>query len=278
METLIRIFRNFREYFILVLFAGISLFFISQSNSTLVGLIRTVSLDASGNLHSLVHNLSPTNILSENDQVMRDANIRLMEEIMELRQLKYENIRLRKLLEFRKSAPSTLVPAEVIGQTRNAFTNYLTISAGESEGVLPNMPVLLENGLVGKVQYTSKTYSVVQTLFNRDFRVSAIAKRSRIKGIIRWEKGDYLLLSNVLKTADIAIGDTIMTSSFSTIFPPDIFIGTVISVGTGPTGVFNRITVKPGMNLGTLEWVFVRRSLPDNERKDLEDLLKTQAL
>jgi len=277
-ETLIRIFRHFREYFVLVLFAGISFFLISRSDSTLVHLIRTVSLAATGSLYSLAENLNPSYILRGKDQAMRNANIRLMEEIMELRQLKYENTRLRKLLEFRASAPSTLVPAEVIGQRRTAFTNYLTISTGKSEGVSPGMPVLLENGLVGKVQYASNTYSIVQTLFNRDFRVSAIVKRSRVKGIIRWEKGDYLLLSNVLKTADVAIGDTITTSSFSTIFPPDIFIGTVVSVGTGPTGVFNRITVKPGMNLGTLEWVFVRRSLPNSERKDLEDLLETQAL
>jgi rod shape-determining protein MreC len=147
----------------------------------------------------------------------------------------------------------------------------ITLNAGSDDSIAVNMPVINEDGLVGKIIATSGQYSIAQLALHRDFRATAKTIRSRIDGFIAWDEGDGLLLQNVSKTADVIPGDTVVTSEYSNIFPPEVMVGVIRSIGPG-TGSSSRIEVEPRVNFAALERVFIIRYRSSPEREHLEKL------
>ena len=131
------------------------------------------------------------------------------------------------------------------------------------------MPVITDKGLVGKIVATSTDYSIAQILLNKDLRVSVKDERSRVDGIIAWEGGDRLLMKNVSKSSDVLVGDVIITSEYSNVFPPGIPVGYVTSVGT-VDNLFKKVDVESFTSFVTLEEVFVLRYVTSEERMQLE--------
>jgi rod shape-determining protein MreC len=145
----------------------------------------------------------------------------------------------------------------------------MTLNVGKQDGVLPHMPVINEGGLVGVVSAVSKHYSVVRIVLNTDFRASAKVERSRVDGILAWD-GNALLLTNVAKTLDVKAGDLLVTSEYSSTYPPNIRVGVVREVTQQPGSLFKRVVVIPGVDFVTAEDVFLIAYTPDLERQELE--------
>ena len=90
------------------------------------------------------------------------------------------------------------------------------------------MPIVTESGLVGKIVATSSAMPSGRSCCNKDIRVSAKVQRSRVDGIIRWNGGDVpRIAERARRTIDVQAGDVIITSEYSSIFPPGIRIGIV---------------------------------------------------
>jgi rod shape-determining protein MreC len=138
------------------------------------------------------------------------------------------------------------------------------------------MPIISEMGLVGKIIATSKHYSIGQLMLNKDFRASAKIQRNRIDGIIVWNKGLNVELKNIVKTQEVRVGDVVMTSEYSSIFPPNIKIGTVTNVSEQPGSLFKQIEVLPSVDFTSLEQVFIVTAVQDTERINLEKKLVRQ--
>jgi rod shape-determining protein MreC len=132
------------------------------------------------------------------------------------------------------------------------------------------MPVISDEGLVGKVIAVGESYSLAQILYNKEFRVGAKVQRSRVDGILTWEGGGELRLTNVPKTQDVRTGDVVITSGYSNVFPKDITIGFVSSVRQKSGSLFHEISVQPAVDFPSLEQVFVILELPDSARAALE--------
>ena len=131
------------------------------------------------------------------------------------------------------------------------------------------MPVITEKGLIGKIVATSYNYSIAQILLNKDLKISSKDQRSRIDGILSWDGEKDLLMKNVSKSADVQLGDPIITSEYSNNFPPGIPIGKVIAVGT-LDNLFKNIQVESFVDFEKLEEVFVVIYLSSDERQQLE--------
>jgi rod shape-determining protein MreC len=216
------------------------------------------------------------NLINEN-QALREINVTLTDEVSRLREAQIENARLRDMLGIKRSTSYSMITTKIVEKSLHLMRNTITIDAGEADGVRQDMPLVSERGLVGKVIATSEHYSVGQLLLNKDFRASAKDSRSRVDGIIRWEGGEYLLLKNVPKTFDVQPGDTVITSSYSSTFPPNIEIGRVANVSDERGTLFKRIEVISGVDFIKLEEVFVIKSLPDSARESFEKgFLETQ--
>ncbi len=208
--------------------------------------------------------------IKRDNEILRQLNVNLSDEVNRLRQARLENIRLRAMLNMKERSEFNLVACDIIGKSLHLLRNTITINVGESDGIKVNMPVISETGLVGKIIATSNHYSICQLILNKDFRASAKVQRSRIDGIISWNGGESVQFKNVTKTQDVKEGDIVTTSEYSSIFPPDIKIGFVTKIGELQGSLFKDISVAPSVNFPSLEQVFVVITTIDPERIELE--------
>jgi len=270
MQFLLTLFRTFRAYIIAGILAAFSILLITTGDTPSVQVLRSAAVSFLGTIQNLTGWLATGFSSNEENEALRDVNMTLMEEVMQLRRLRWENQELRSMLAFRNHSLLPLIPAEIIGKNFSLGQTTVTLNVGERDSVLLMMPVITERGLVGKIVAVSHNYSIVQLAMNREFRITAKVNRSHVDGIIAWKQGDNLLLQNVWKTADVLVGDTIITSEYSNTFPPDIPIGIIQSIGHGDGGLFSKIEVRPHVQFKTLERVFVIRYTGSHERDTIE--------
>lgn len=207
-----------------------------------------------------------SNLRFENG-VLREQNLRLSLELLRLREARLENTRLRELLAFRSAQASSnnFMAAKVLAQNPARILNTILIDLGSRDGILPRLPVVTANGLVGRVLEVHDQTSIVQLLLDRNCRVSAVVQRqSRTQGIVTCEEGVFYL-KNVGVRNDIEVGDVVVSSGLGDVFPGGLYIGRVESLGEAGQELFREVVLTPGVNFSNLEEVFVlKEGMPQN--------------
>lgn len=260
----------FKEYILLVLFLIISLILLAVNENAQIRAIRSLTVASLGVLQESFGFLPNYFTLEREHRLLRELNVTLSEEVSRLREAGLENSRLRQLLQLKESAPNRYLSCNIVGKTLHFLRNTVTIDRGTDDGVQVNMPVVTDAGLVGKVVATSPRYAVCQTLLNREFRVSVKTQRSRVDGILACDSGERLFLKNVAKTLDVQSGDLVVTSEYSSVFPPGIPVGVVSKTAQAPGALFQSVEIMPSVDFATLEVAFVVTHLPDSMRVALE--------
>jgi rod shape-determining protein MreC len=262
----------YREYFLLALYVALSLFLLASNEGGQVRAMRSHLLVVTGTLQDIFVVIPNYFALRQENHALRTQNLTLTEEVSRLREARLENIRLRRLLNLKDRPAFQYLTARVVGATSQSLRNTITIDLGTDDGVKTNMPVVTDNGLVGKVTGTSNRYAVVQLLMHKDVRVSARVERSRVNGIIRWTGGRSLAFANVPTMFDVKTGDVIITSEFSSIFPSGIRIGIVAGTHAVAGELFQAVDVTPAVDFNRLEEVFVALHTPDSSRVAIDHL------
>ena len=270
MRTLLNILIAFKEYVLLILFLVISLILLSGNDNRQLKAVRAYTVGFLGYMQDAVSVIPNVFTLQRENEILRELNVNLSDEVSRLREARIENSRLRAMLGLRVEAPFDLVAADVVGKSLLLMRNTLTLNVGTKDGVAADMPIISEQGLVGKVIAVGDNYSLGQILLNKDFRAGAKVQRSRVDGILGWDGGSELRLTNVPKTQDVRTGDIVITSEYSNVFPKDITIGIVSSVRQKSGSLFHEISVFPAVDFAALEQVFVIAERPDSARAALE--------
>lgn len=164
--------------------------------------------------------------------------------------------------------------AKVVNNTVSLPNNTLTIARGENQGVHKNMGVISANGIVGVVINTSSNYAVVMSLLHRQSKVSASLKKTGETGQVLWDGVSplYVTMKNVPKSAQVAKGDSVVTSPYASYrFPQGIMIGTVMDIIDDKTSSFYTLRLKPATNFFNVEFVTVVENLQKDEQLKLED-------
>jgi rod shape-determining protein MreC len=203
----------------------------------------------------------------------REENERLKEQLERLTSQAIQDAtaaseveRLRALLDYRRSdefpADYDAVGATVIVDPPNRFEQHIVVSAGSEDGVRMNAPVLNDEGLVGKVTKVTRDQSRVTLLTDKESAVSAYDVRTEAYGVIRHGSGDSLVLDRVPKEERIVRDDVVVTSGrrfglLPSIYPRNIPIGMVTSVGQTDIDVNQQIQVEPFVDFSSLESVLV---------------------
>jgi rod shape-determining protein MreC len=122
--------------------------------------------------------------------------------------------------------------AKVISNNLSSFKNNLIINKGTKHGLKNEMGVISSTGIVGIINRTSKNYSSVMSVLNTETKINAKVKRTSHFGTLEWNglSNRELLLNDIPETADIKIGDSIITGGMSLIFPEGINIGVVSEI------------------------------------------------
>ena len=122
--------------------------------------------------------------------------------------------------------------AKVISNNLSSFKNHLIINKGINDGLKNEMGVINSTGIVGIINRTSKNYSSVMSILNIETKINAKVKRTSYFGTLEWDglSNSYLLLNDIPETADIKVGDSIITGGMSLIFPDGINVGVVSEI------------------------------------------------
>ncbi len=270
MRRLLDILQAFREYFLLMLFILVSLLLLASNDNVQIRTLRSLAVASVGYLEDILGFIPNYFELRQENNTLREVNLAQSEELSRLRAAALENAQLRHLLELKETSPLRYRAANVVGKTLYLLRNTITIDAGEADGVKVNMAIVSEAGLVGRVIATSNHYALGQILLNREFRASAKVQRSRVDGILFWEGGQHVQLKNVAKTLDVKVGDVVVTSEFSSIFPEGIKIGVVSRTSETPGALFQTVEITPSVDFSRLETVFVVMQLADSSRIALD--------
>ena len=174
---------------------------------------------------------------------------------------------LERLLGFRNDLNIDTLPAEVIGAGATSDFRVLTIDRGSKNGVVTNMAVIAPTGVVGRVVTPTHHASKVQLLIDRNAAAGALVERTRAQGIVVGKGEVIIRMDFVAATADVKIGDTIVTSGIDGIYPRGFVIGKVESVGSG-NGIYKTVEVRPSVDFSRLEEVLVVKTPPSQATPD----------
>ncbi len=200
---------------------------------------------------------------------LKVENAKLMLLTNRLREYALENSELRALLNFKNSTDYKLIPTSIIAKNISKTQGVFLMNSGIKDSIKKSMPVLNEKGLIGIVVEVSDNYSLVQTINSSAFKISATIPRSNINGIVAWN-GDGLVMKNIPATSDINKGDRVVTSILSTILPPSIPIGLVMSKESNISGLLSNIIIKPFVDVSTVKNVFVLATVKSSQIDSLE--------
>lgn len=247
-----------RDAFVLVICILLSFLLMITTDKDAGGPFRSIAMNSVGYFGQVIYRVQSYFDLTEENKVLRRQNTDLAYQNMQLQDALLENLRLRKLLGFREKSQLQLTAAEVIGQNPHDIVNGLLLNAGRERGIQKPAAVLTADGLVGKIINSDNNFSVCQILFDPNSRVSAKIQRNREFGVIAWDGGNQLKLLYITKTIKVHVGDVIVTSGMSQIFPENIKIGVVIDVSIESKGMFQDILVQPSVNFNRLEEVQIQ--------------------
>ena len=237
----------------------------STSANTVVGAVYEVS----GGISSYFH------LKSVNEDLL-DRNMLLEEQINNLEKaLKERQLDSIAVNSIRKMPQKDyqLFKARVIKNSLNLADNYITLDKGSSSGIHSEMGVVDGNGIVGIVYETSPSYSVVISVLNSKSNISCKIVGSDYFGYLKWEHGDsrYAYLKDLPRHAEFNLGDTVVTSGFSTVFPEGIMVGTVDDMSDSHDGLSYLLKIKLATDFGKLSDVRVIARNGQQEQKELEN-------
>lgn len=155
--------------------------------------------------------------------------------------------------------PFRIIHARVINNSINQRNNHFTIDRGSRDGLRQGMGVVSPHGIAGIIDQVGDQYSTAISILHSAARVSASIRRNQYFGSLVWKEIDpaHMILEAIPRQADIQIGDTIVTSGYSFIYPRGIFIGTVERFWTEGGSNYYTIEVKLHEDIARLDRVYV---------------------
>ncbi|HEX9973219.1 MAG TPA: rod shape-determining protein MreC [bacterium] len=247
----------YRDYLILVMLIIIALIIISSNHNRQIEYFKMTMVGCTSAVQEKWIAANDYLDLKQKNQQVQSENIRLALENSFMYEMELENQRLRELIGFKQQHEMKLIAAQVIGKDIREGIQSIVLDVGSEDSVTKNMPIVVADGLVGKIYQIGDDYSLGQILFDQNFRVSGKIQRSRVDGIIYWEKGDFCLLKAVPKRSDVAKDDWVITSGYGEIFPPGLKIGQILEISELPNDLFLHIKVNPAVDFEKLEEVFI---------------------
>jgi len=166
----------------------------------------------------------------------------------------------------------TYLPAKVINNSVQLWDNKLTLNRGSSHGVNRGMGIINDKGIVGIINNTSTNFSQALSLLHSQLRISATHKKSGHFGTLVWTENDpqFITLRDIHISAEVAIGDTIVTNRYSSVFPNGLLVGTIDDFVVERGTKIYKIKVKISQNLSKLDYVYIVNYLNKEEQIEVE--------
>ncbi len=195
------------------------------------------------------HFLAKDAIMTENFK-LRTKQLRLLGYTHKLLALEVENINLKKLFNSTTKEKLTFLVANTLHINPDPFKHQITLDRGKKQGTYIGQPIIDANGIMGAVISINALTSDVMLLTDKSISVPVVNARNGIRFIVVGTgKTNQLELQHVLSTADIAIGDTMLTSGLGRRYPAGYHVGIITEIHNNPGKTFATILLKPSAKL-----------------------------
>jgi len=195
-------------------------------------------------------------IKKENRLLTRELD-ELKAQLNQLEELKLENQRLNKAIDFQQKAPMKLVAAKVTGLDLMLEHRTIRINRGTEHGVTKGQAVITFDGVVGYIYNAEPRSSQVLVLTDRYAVIDGIVQRTRARGIVAGRSVDRCQLKYLHRSDDVVVGDLVVSSGLDNIFPKGFPVARVISVEKKNYGVTQKVELEPVVDPSRLEEIFV---------------------
>lgn len=193
----------------------------------------------------------------EENETLRSELAEMREENLQLEEALVASGRLQRIAEMRDEFDIPMLAAELVGVDVSAWFRSALVDRGRTHGVRSGMPVISDAGLVGLVTATSRQAAKIMLLIDRQMALDGVIQRSRARGIVRGAQNDELSFEFVARHGDVEVGDVLITSGLGGVYPKGLRIGEVTHVGPSDAQMLQTATVRPGVDFGRLEQVFL---------------------
>lgn len=275
MRNLIDFLVKYNYWLFFILLEVLCFLLLFRFNSHQKGVYFTSANAVAGKVYEISGGITSYFHLKSVNADLLDRNLMLEQKISTLedalKDLRVDSMEIQRL----KDSPVfayDLIKANVINNSLAKTDNYITIDRGKNDGVRPDMGVVDANGVVGIVYMTSDHYAVVLSLLNSKANISCKIQGSDYFGTLKWENGDarFAYLKDLPRHATFEIGDTVVTSGYSTVFPPGSMVGTIDDMTDSNDGLSYLLKVKLAADFGKLGTVRLFSKNGQLEQLELE--------
>jgi len=184
------------------------------------------------------------------------SNRELRAELVAVNEVKLENKRLKKLLDFVEADPRIVLPALVVAEDASSWSRTIVIDKGTEHGVHIGIPVVVAEGVVGRVIKAASNSARVLLVTDASSSIAGLVERTRTRGVARGN-GLSLSLEFTLRDDPVEADDLIVTSGMGGVFPKGLVVGRVTAVKRNDFELFQQIELTPVVDFSRLEEVLV---------------------
>lgn len=248
MRNLLEFLSRHNHWFVFVLLEVISTVLLFRYNSYQGSVWFSSANAVSGKLFEWNSAVGQYFSLIDVNEQLTQRNIYLEREVEQLSEKLRTATRDSSLVEkMQKNVIAGLqtIPAKVVSSSLDKANNFITIDKGSLDGVKKDMGVICGTGVVGIVYLTSDHYSVIIPVLSQQSSISCAIKGRGYFGYLKWTGGSpaSAYVDDIPRHAHFKLGEYVVTSGYSSVFPPGIFVGRIKHVYNSENGMSYRLKV-----------------------------------
>jgi len=263
MQRLFNFFIKNKTFVLFLLLFSYALSITVQSHEYHRSKFLNSSNQITGSVYGTFHSITQYFNLKQENRLLLEENNRLKTKVFNQK----DSIPVDSVLEYKYD----LFPSLVYKNSYALTNNYLTLNKGQNDSIKEDYGVITSKGIVGIIDATSKNYSRVLSVLNTNSRVNVKLKKTNYFGTLSWDgkSPEITQLKDIQDLVKLSVGDTVVTSGYSSTFPPNIPVGSVESFDLNDTEDLYIIDVKLFNNMKNLEHVYIIKNTDINELKAL---------
>jgi len=273
MRNLLIFISKYNAFFFFIIFFAFSLSLVLRNNSFQRASVLNSSNVLIGQSYQRINSLRDYLSLKQVNDSLAKENARLRSQLET--SFYVDGVEQKTVKDTNKLQQYTFIVAQVVNNSIHQKNNSITIDRGRRHGIKSGMGVMGPSGVIGIVSNVSEHYSTIQSLLHQDTRISARIAENQAFGSLVWGQEGFdpqvAVLRDIPNHVDVKKGYRIITSGYSSLFPADIPIGTVLISRKKNGEASSDIKVELSTDFSTLSYVYVINNIMAAERTELEN-------
>ncbi len=274
MRNLLEFLAKYNHWFVFLILEVVSMVLLFQYNSYQGSAWFSSANAVTGKLYEWDANVETFFSLTKVNQELTQRNAYLEQEVQKLSDslvsvTKDSSIYHRD--QFALLRNYRLIPAKVVANSVDKPGNLMTIDKGSADGIHKDMGVISGMGVVGIVYLVAEHYAIVIPVLNTKSNISCMIQNRGYFGYLRWKGGvsDLAYLEEVPRHAHFKLGDYVVTSGYSAVFPPGVRVGRILHVFNSADGLSYRVQLRLSTDFARLRDVCVIDDAAMKERLEI---------